>query len=80
MSDAVFAQNNTESNKQESTIRSASATGTAGHGETVVTTLEGAEAQEFMNKLLMEITETDNMQDAHNVLVGALTSGSTSRD
>ena len=31
---------------------------------------EGAEAQEHMNGLLMELTKTDNMEDAHMALVG----------
>ena len=31
---------------------------------------EGAEAQEHMNGLLMELTGTDNMEDAHMAFVG----------
>lgn len=32
--------------------------------------MEGQEAQDYMNALLMEVTETDTMEEAHRTLMG----------
>ena len=43
---------------------------TINHNGNIITEYEGAEAQEFMNNWMMEVTETDNMEDAHMAFVG----------
>ncbi len=43
---------------------------TINHNGNIITEYEGAEAQEFMNNWMTEVTETDNMEDAHMAFVG----------
>ena len=40
------------------------------HNGTTIVQREGDEAREHMNNLIMNLTDTDNMEDAHVALVG----------